>query len=826
MSMFLCNQKNCGNDFSEIRFLLKHLHDFHHIYDNPYLKLNCLCEKVFVTFSGFQRHLKTCIKAKREINTTVSTEAEHVTCQNNNDISDTRNSTFQEHFLSFSKPVTNEIPEPDKTVDFEKSVFDFSSDLYSLKLPVTTINVIMGKVRDLTKIHTEQVKKKVECSDSNLDLDTKIDIIDEVDKLHKHFVKFDSQYKREQHLKKICTLPAVQEIPIEVVQELPSTGKRTTKTRTFTYISIIETLSFLFENKSFREFFFRSYVKEDDVIQDIQDGEYFKQHPLFREEERHFLIQLYFDEFDPCNPLGPKRGIYNLGALYFSLRNLPPFLNSCLNHIFLITLFHADDLKNHQFSEILQPLVDDLKKLEEDGIDVDYPDIPQKNIKGTIASLSFDNLGGNTLLSLVKSFSNCYFCKICKISPNNVNTNFVEDPTLMRTKEDLQEILKELANSNSKDSFFGVKEHCVLNDLNFFNTCECITADIQHDLPEGIFPLTLKLVLGFLIEKKVFTLQELNNKIASFNYGILDRCNKPGLISKNAEGLVLSGNSSQILCLSMYLPLMIGHLIPEEFSEHWNVFLSLLEILDIVMSFKITKSMVSKLNDLVRDHLILFLKCFPDQHLLPKHHFMVHYGTIILKMGPMRYLWCMRYEAKHKYFKELIRRMMNFNNICKSLSERHQKDVIYRLYLKDFHVKFNYSRFSKIKIRNILTYNNLISENLGVDQNCLVKKVKWIKLNSVQYRKDFFLFHGFDEFTRLLFLRIEMLFIYGNECYIVGEVFVADDFVENLHSYSITSTHNFKMCSLKSIPHVFPFEKHFNEGNIAKIFLVPGVILF
>ena len=45
----------------------------------------------------------------------------------------------------------------------------------------------------------------------------------------------------------------------------------------------------------------------------------------------------------------------------------------------------------------------------------------------------------------------------------------------------------------------------------------------------------------------------------------------------------------------------------------------------------------------------------------------------------MRY-WCMRYEAKHSYFKDLAQKTKCFKNIPKSLAERHQRLVCYHFH--------------------------------------------------------------------------------------------------------------------------------------------------
>ncbi|KAL1472342.1 hypothetical protein MTO96_039402 [Rhipicephalus appendiculatus] len=67
-----------------------------------------------------------------------------------------------------------------------------------------------------------------------------------------------------------------------------------------------------------------------------------------------------------------------------------------------------------------------------------------------------------------------------------------------------------------------------------------------------------------------------------------------------------------------------------------------------------------------------FKSCYPDAAVTPKMHYLVHYPRIIAELGPLTQFWCMRFEAKHQYFKALASRTMNFKNICKTLAQRHQ----------------------------------------------------------------------------------------------------------------------------------------------------------
>lgn len=54
-------------------------------------------------------------------------------------------------------------------------------------------------------------------------------------------------------------------------------------------------------------------------------------------------------------------------------------------------------------------------------------------------------------------------------------------------------------------------------------------------------------------------------------------------------------------------------------------------------------------------------------------------GKFFFRVGPLVRHWCMRFEAKHNYFKTLAHGMFNFKNIAKTLAERHQKFQCYWL---------------------------------------------------------------------------------------------------------------------------------------------------
>lgn len=135
---------------------------------------------------------------------------------------------------------------------------------------------------------------------------------------------------------------------------------------------------------------------------------------------------------------------------------------------------------------------------------------------------------------------------------------------------------------------------------------------------------------------------------------------------------------------------MIGDLIPEG-NKHWDLLLSLLACMEFVFSPELNPGAVIFLRHLIQEHHCLYLDLYPERHLKPKHHFMLHYPGAIMKLGPLVHFWSMRFEAKHGFFKHVSHITCNFRNICKTQAYRHQMMMCYtllsgQLFCHDFEV--------------------------------------------------------------------------------------------------------------------------------------------
>ena len=82
--------------------------------------------------------------------------------------------------------------------------------------------------------------------------------------------------------------------------------------------------------------------------------------------------------------------------------------------------------------------------------------------------------------------------------------------------------------------------------------------------------------------------------------------------------------------LGRLLPVMVGQWVPVG-DEHWQTFLLLLDIVDILLAPEISPEDVSLLSTQIQDHHHDFKALYPGAIITPKMHFMVHMPRLILQ---------------------------------------------------------------------------------------------------------------------------------------------------------------------------------------------------
>ena len=113
---------------------------------------------------------------------------------------------------------------------------------------------------------------------------------------------------------------------------------------------------------------------------------------------------------------------------YFSLSNLSPHLRSSLKSIYLVTVAYFTDIDKYGVDKILEPLMDDIKQLEQasstincvhfttsffQGVNFQLSDGSIRTLHGTLTIVSADNISAQLIggyKALNAAFRKCRDC--------------------------------------------------------------------------------------------------------------------------------------------------------------------------------------------------------------------------------------------------------------------------------------------------------------------------------------------------------------------------------------------------------------------------------
>jgi len=403
-------------------------------------------------------------------------------------------------------------------------------------------------------------------------------------------------------------------------------------------------------------------------MRDFVDTATYKTNDFLQSHPDALLLHFFVDAYETVNVLGSHTAVHKLEGLYCVVRNVPNSYLSKLNSIFMVGLWYALDVKRYGYDKLLEPLFKELQLLEsEAGLPCTISGKPS-SLHGLVVAISADNLGAHSLFGYLESFSANKLCRFCEVDKLEIQHTFTEPNFKLRTKDSYDNAVKRIKDASYNASETGIKKSFILNDLKFFHCTEQTVPDCMHDVCEGVAPYEVQLVLQSLVDKKFVTQELINLRLLDFDYSLSDQNSKPPEI--NLANVRLQ--AAECWCLLRNLPLMIGSEVPRE-DPHWQLLIYLLRCISIIFAPQVTESLADYLSCLVEEHHDHFKSVYPMKSLLPKHHFMIHYATQLKRFGPLVNYWCMRFEGKHRFGKEVSSGCRNFKNICKTIAIRNQK---------------------------------------------------------------------------------------------------------------------------------------------------------
>ena len=79
-------------------------------------------------------------------------------------------------------------------------------------------------------------------------------------------------------------------------------------------------------------------------LSQFSDGRLYNGSNFYINNKNALRIQLYFYEFEVCIQIGNRKNDHKVGAFYYTINNLPTYLNSKLRNIHLLALCFNEDV--------------------------------------------------------------------------------------------------------------------------------------------------------------------------------------------------------------------------------------------------------------------------------------------------------------------------------------------------------------------------------------------------------------------------------------------------------------------------------------------------
>ncbi len=291
----------------------------------------------------------------------------------------------------------------------------------------------------------------------------------------------------------------------------------------------------------------RHMERDRDYLSNFSDGTYFMEHPFFKVNPNALCLHFYEYEFEVTNPTGSKRTKPKLCAFYYTVGNLDNKHQSKLKHIHLALLVRQTFVKHCGLQTVLKPMLDDLKKLERDGITIIINGIEQP-LHAAVATFSADNLSAHMLGGFTMSFNSHRVCRFCMATYTEMKEKFNEDDFVLRSPEAHRYHLKSCTENPEHKVTYGVTGASPLSELNYFDVTKALPHDIMHDLLEGVIPLVLKLVVCQAHKEKHITIQEINEELQHLAIGQNDKKNRPVQLSERLmQSSGISGSAPHVI---------------------------------------------------------------------------------------------------------------------------------------------------------------------------------------------------------------------------------------------------------------------------------------
>lgn len=365
----------------------------------------------------------------------------------------------------------------------------------------------------------------------------------------------------------------------------------------------------------------------------------------------------------------------------------------------------------------------------------------------------------------------------------------VEDESKLRNRTNYEEDV------NKKTEKNGIEEECVFHQVIGFHVTDNVIVDFMHDLLEGVCTYAMRnLVHTFIFEKEYFTLQTLNVRMQSFNFGSIGTFNKPPVIKMKRvlNNATLRMSAAEMLNFVRFFGVIMGDKIPEN-DKHWEIYMTLRKILDILLSPQIIREDAKILKSLVEKFNTLYRKYYGD--LKPKFHLLTHYATILLNNGPVVNFWAMRFESNHCPIKNITLSTSCKINLLTTIATKQALRICEMINFLHFGKNIKFGTMSDTKDKK-----KYFSEQTSNDSSTFYKDVN---IDAIQYEIGTFVVLNMED-SEFQFGKIIDIVALKDEVYFYMQVFDEITFDYHHHAYIVECKNENRMKKHKDLPKIAP----------------------
>lgn len=320
---------------------------------------------------------------------------------------------------------------------------------------------------------------------------------------------------------------------------------------------------------------------------------------------------------------------------------------------------------------------------------------PTVLVRAWMVCLSADYPAAAACCGFKMSTSARSFCRQCMLDQTDKSKypkpcSFLSNPPpfelrSMESHQKQHQTYKQLESTSGMHTYLmetGVADfESPMNRVPLFDVTCMAPQDIMHVLAEGVLKTEIAAMLFTLIRKRKWglTLKAVNKACRAYKWPtghhapnfrdvILDGVGK-GATAAPKRGCHVHGTAGAVLDFTLHSLVILRPLIKDLQDPVFRSWKMMVSITMLCMQQTFTVAHAHSLAALIEQHQRLFLS-IPEyaQLFKPKHHFCAHIPLDILRFGPPRQYWCMRFEALNQVLKH-IARGGNYKDTCKRCAE-------------------------------------------------------------------------------------------------------------------------------------------------------------